>query len=122
MWWGRAAGVVSTGGTEATPTGATSTQPMPADQGLLLLSASPWGDLDRIVSKANQQEIPLTEDSRSTPARIKLEPGEYSLTMTGPGGRKTMDVSIEAGRPTLKHVPMGNVDFDALAEEVSKQR
>jgi len=112
--------IASTAGTEVTATGATSTQPIPADQGLLLLSASPWGDLDRIVRKSDQQEMPLPAEP-STPTALRLRPGEYSIIVSGPQGQKTIDVQIEAGKSITRNVPMGTVDVDALAEELSKQ-
>src|SRR5207248_2087002 len=54
----------------------------PAGQGALLLSASPWGDIEKIVDQSNQQQIALKEDDRSTPARIDLAPGKYFVTMS----------------------------------------
>jgi serine/threonine-protein kinase len=112
--------IASTAGTELTATGTTSTQPIPGDHGLLLLSASPWGELDRIVRKSDQKEMPLPAEP-STPTRVELKPGAYSVTVSGPQGRKTIDVEILAGKPTTRNVPMGGVDVDALAEELSKQ-
>jgi serine/threonine-protein kinase len=109
----------STAGTQVTTT-APSGGTIAPGQGVLLLSASPWGDLDRIVSKADQREVSLSDEARSTPARISLQPGEYTVTLSGPGDPKTIEVQIEAGKPTARHVPMGNVDFDALAREVTK--
>lgn len=106
--------------TEVTAT-APSSEPPPAGQGLLLLSASPYADLDKIVSKRNQKEIPLIEDYRSTPARIPLDPGNYTVTLSGPNGKQqTIDVEIQAGAKTHKKVDMGGVDYDALSKEVSK--
>jgi serine/threonine-protein kinase len=118
--------IASTTGTELTATSpaspTVSTQPIPGNQGMLLLSASPWGELDRIVSKSDQKEVPLEEDVRSTPSRIPLDPGAYSVTVNGPKGSKTIDVEIEAGRNTTRNVPMGGVDVDALTEELSRQQ
>ncbi|MGZ5474058.1 MAG: serine/threonine protein kinase [Thermoanaerobaculia bacterium] len=113
--------IASTAGTELTATGTTSTQPIPGDQGLLLLSASPWGELDRIVSKASQKEVPLP-DEISTPTRIALQPGGYRVTVNGPEGQKTIDVEIEAGKPTTRNVPMGGIDVDALTDELTKTK
>ena len=110
--------VVSTAGSEVT---ATSLKPAAGDQGLLLLSAAPWGELDRIVSKASQKEVPLDEELRDTPARIALAPGEYSITVNGPQGPKTIDVEIRAGEPTRANVPMGSVDFDELEKELTRK-
>ena len=111
--------IASTTGTELTATGTVSPQPIPGDQGLLLLSASPWGELDRIVNKSDQKEVPLADEVRSTPSRIALQPGEYRVTVTGPEGQKTIDVQIEAGKPTTRNVPMGGVDVDALTDELT---
>ena len=97
------------------------TVPIPAGEGVLLLSASPWGDLERIVSKSDSREITIAEELRSTPARIALEPGEYSVTVSGPAGEKTVDVQIEAGQSTAKNVATGTVDLDRLAAEVGGQ-
>ncbi|HEX8169295.1 MAG TPA: protein kinase [Thermoanaerobaculia bacterium] len=108
-------------GTDVTTTAASSNAPVPAGQGLLLLSASPWGDLDKIVSKSSHQEIALREDDRSTPARIPLDPGAYTVTVRGPAGEKSVDVEIEAGKRSPHHLNMESVDVDAVAEEVSKQ-
>ncbi|HET7436442.1 MAG TPA: serine/threonine-protein kinase [Thermoanaerobaculia bacterium] len=107
-------------GTEVTTTGAPSVAPVPAGQGLLLLSASPWGDLEKIVSANDQHEIALTAEERSTPARIPLDPGKYIVTLSGPVGTKTIDVQIETGKRTPHNIDMGSVDYDALADEVSK--
>ena len=107
-------------GTEVTTTAATSTVPIPAGQGMLLLSASPWGELEKIVSKENQREVPLTDELRSTPAAIPLDPGSYLVTINGPSGSKTIDVQIKSGQRTPHNEDMGGVDFDALAKEVSQ--
>ncbi len=108
---------LTTAGTDVTTT---APAPVPAGQGVLLLSASPWADLDRIVSKSNQKEIAIADDLRSTPARITLEPGSYLVTLSGPGGQQTIDVRIEAGKPTTQHLNLGNLDYEQLAKEMSK--
>jgi serine/threonine-protein kinase len=114
--------IASTAGTELTTIAPTTTQSIPGDQGLLLLSASPWGELDRIVSKSSQQEVRITDDERSTPTGIKLQPGDYVVTLNGPGGNKTtVDVRITAGQTTPKHVSMSGVDLDALAQDALAQ-
>lgn len=111
---------VSTAGTDITTTAAPP-PPIPGGQGVLLLSATPWGDLDRIVNTSNQKEIALEEELRSTPARIALAPGQYDVTLKGPQGPKTETVQINAGKPTLLNIEMVKVDFDELAKEVNKQ-
>jgi serine/threonine-protein kinase len=110
--------VASTAGAELTTT---SVKPLTGDEGLLLLSAAPWGELDRIVSKSSQQEIPLTAEAREIPSRIPLAAGEYSVTVNGPQGAQTIDVEIEAGKPTRKNLTMGGVDFDELEKELTRK-
>jgi hypothetical protein len=109
---------VTTAGTDVTTTARPT--PVPAGQGVLLLSASPWGDLDRIVSTSSNKEIAFDEDLRSTPARIALAPGEYDVTLNGPAGQKTVKVLINAGRPTARHIEMEKVNYDELTKELSK--
>jgi hypothetical protein len=112
--------VVTTPTTTTAPPPVTTTNvPVPAGQGLLLLSASPWADLEKIVSKSDQKEVALGE--RSTPVAVKLQPGSYTVTVKGPAGTQSDDVNIVAGQPTKKFFDMGGVDYDKLAEEVSKQ-
>ena len=107
----------ATAGTEVTSTG--STAPIAPGQGVLLLSASPWGEIERIVSKGDQKEVPLEEDL-STPARIALAPGDYTVTLSGESGTQTIDVRIDAGKPTQRNVRMRDVNFDELTQEVTK--
>lgn len=109
----------ATSGTEVTATAVTNTAPIPGGQGMLLLSASPWADLEKIVSKSDQKEVPL--DETSTPVAYKLEPGSYAVTVKGPSGTQTVDVNIVAGKQTKTIVDTGGVDYDRLSEEVSKQ-
>ena len=95
---------------------------IPAGQGALLLSASPWGDIDKIVDDRNKQQITLNEDNRSTPTRLDLAPGKYLVTMSGPAGKTTtFDVVVDAGHMTRpKTVDFGGVNFDELEKEMSK--
>jgi hypothetical protein len=106
-------------GTQVTSTGTTAT-PIPGDRGVLLLSASPWGDVEKIVNASDQKEVPLEGDT-STPTRIQLAPGKYLVTLSGPSGKTTVDVQIDAGKPTAKKVDMGGVNLDELEKEVTKQ-
>ncbi|MDQ3280311.1 MAG: protein kinase [Acidobacteriota bacterium] len=104
-------------GTEVTTTG--SSVPIAPGQGLLLLSASPWGEVERIVSKSDQREVPL-QDELSTPTRIALAPGDYAVTLNGENGKQTIDVQIEAGKQTTRNVRMKDLNFDELTQEVTK--
>ena len=111
-------GVAAT--TTVTTTAPTSTAPIPAGQGVLLLSASPWGDLEKIVDEKGKS-IDLTEEKKSTPTRIELAPGEYTVTVTGPNGTtQSKSVRIEAGKPARKMFDLESVNFDELEKEVAK--
>jgi hypothetical protein len=88
---------------------------------MLLLSAAPWGELETIIRKDDQREIPIADDKRSTPTTIPLDPGSYSVTVAGPNSKQTtVDVKIVAGQPTRRIIEMDRVDYDALAEELSR--
>ena len=107
----------ATSGTQIT---ATDVAPPPAGQGVLLLSASPWGDIEKIVNAQSQAPIDLSDEDRMTPARIALDPGKYVVTVKGPADAQTVDVQIEAGKSKRVFVPTGTVNFDELTKEVSK--
>ncbi|HEY0159697.1 MAG TPA: serine/threonine-protein kinase [Thermoanaerobaculia bacterium] len=109
----------STAGTQVTTT-ASSGAPIAPGEGVLLLSASPWGEIEKIVSKDDSKEVPLRQDDRSTPARISLAPGDYQVTLSGEAGTQTIDVRIDAGKPTQRNVRMRDLNFDELTQEVTK--
>ncbi|HEX9985267.1 MAG TPA: serine/threonine-protein kinase [Thermoanaerobaculia bacterium] len=113
-----ATNTVATSGTDIVSSTAPP-QPIPSGQGVLLLSATPWGDLDKIVG-ADQQEVQLPEDSRSTPARIALQPGKYTVTVSGPARSDVIEVQIKAGELTRHNVDLGKVDYDQLAKEMQQ--
>ena len=104
-----------------TATAVTGTTPVPAGQGVLLLSASPWADLENIINEKNKKPVDLSDEKRSTPTRIELDPGKYMVTVSGPIGKKTFDVQIDAGKRTPHWEDMGGVNFDDLQKEVTKQ-
>src|ERR1051326_1321156 len=60
---------------------------VPAGQGALLLSASPWGNIDKIVDDRSKQPIVLNDADSSTPKRLDLAPGKCLVTMSGPAGK-----------------------------------
>jgi serine/threonine protein kinase len=113
--------------TTAVPSGAqvTATPPnanalLATGQGALLLSASPWGELEKIVSSDNKA-VDLSDDKRSTPTRIDLDPGRYTVTLNGPKGPETFDVEIKAGEKLGKHETLGAVDYNELEKEMNRQ-
>jgi serine/threonine protein kinase len=118
--------VTNTGGTTAT-SGTTLTVPppppnLPAGQGVLLLSAAPWGDIEKIVKSDSNKPVDLTEEKRSTPTRIELDPGKYLVTVTSSAGQQTIDVDIEAGKQTKKVIgTLGADQLNDLEKEVNPQ-
>jgi serine/threonine-protein kinase len=111
----------ATSGTSITATATSGTSPVPPGQGVLLLSASPWADIERIVNEKNNKPVDLTDEKRSTPTRIELAPGKYLVTMSGPKGTTTFDVQIDAGKRLPKWIDMGKLDLDELEREFKKQ-
>src|SRR5438067_2813709 len=96
--------------TVVTTTAPTSNAPLPPNKGLLLLSASPWGELEKIVDDKGKS-IDITDDDKSTPTSIKLDPGQYAVTMSNPnnGKSQTMSVTVEAGKPVRKSFNLDTV-------------
>jgi hypothetical protein len=106
--------------TVVTTTAPTSTAPIPAGKGVLLLSASPWGELDKIVDDKGKT-IDITDDDKSTPTSIQLDPGKYMVTMSNPNGKsQTMSITVEAGQHVKKRFDFEPVNFDELEKEVAK--
>ncbi len=104
-----------------TTTAALGMAPIPAGQGALLLSASPWGELEGIVNEKNQKSVDLSDEKRSTPTRVDLDPGTYKVTLKGPDGPKTFDVQISQGKRESHHENLGGVDIGAIEKEMSNQ-
>ncbi len=94
--------------------------PPPVGEGVLLLSANPWGEIEKIVNAQSQALVELSEDDRSTPSRIQLAAGKYRVTVKGPDDAQTVDVLIEAGKSKRVVVPTGDVNFDELQKEVNR--
>lgn len=106
-------------GTDITTT-AMNLPSMKPNEGMLLLSASPWGDIERIVNTSDNKTVPV-DANLSTPAAIPLSPGEYDITLQSDAGvRKTERVVVEGGKPTRIKVEMKPVNFDELYREVTK--
>ncbi|HEX9161902.1 MAG TPA: serine/threonine-protein kinase [Thermoanaerobaculia bacterium] len=100
---------------------ATANAPVSPDHGVLLLSASPWGDIEQIVNLDNHKKVELSDDKRSTPTAIELEPGKYSVSVRGPRDTKTVDVQIEAGKRKRMTIPTADVNYDEIEREVKPQ-
>ena len=115
-----ASSTVAPSGTLVTSTATTSTAPIASGHGVLLLSASPWGDLSQIVSEDTKKKVNFDEDSSSTPTRVELEPGKYLVTLKGPNGDQTFDVNVEAGKSTKVHKDLGSPNLDQLEKEMQQ--
>jgi hypothetical protein len=103
-----------------TTTAPTSSAPLPPGKGVLLLSASPWGELEKIVDDKGRP-VDITDDDKSTPTSIKLDPGQYAVTMSDSNGKsQTMSITVEAGKPVKRRFDFGPVNFDELEKEVAK--
>ncbi len=113
-----ATATAATSGTQIT---STATSVVPGDHGILLLSASPWGDIEKIVNVSNHKAVDLADEKRSTPTAIELDPGRYSITVRGPNNVQTVDVDIQAGKRTRKSITTGAVNFDEIEKEVKPQ-
>jgi hypothetical protein len=111
----------SVAGSTVEVTNTTGTTPPAPGKGALLLSASPWGDIDKIVNEKNNAPVDLSDEKKSTPTRIDLAPGKYLVTLTGPNGKTTFGVQIDAGQKVPKAIDLGGVNLDELEKEVTKQ-
>jgi tRNA A-37 threonylcarbamoyl transferase component Bud32 len=104
-----------------TSTAANSIAPIAPGQGALLLSASPYGELEKIVGR-NGKAVDIDDEKRSTPTRIDLPPGEYEITLKGPDDKKqTFMVNVKAGTPTRIQRNLGAVDYDQLQKDIKQQ-
>ena len=104
-----------------TATATAGTAPIPSGQGALLLSASPWGELEGIINAKDSKPVDLSDEKKSTPTRIDLEPGTYRVTLKGPDGPRTFDVQIDVGKRNPHHENFGVVDFGEIEKEMSNQ-
>ena len=106
-----------TAGTQISTT-TSSTSPIPSGEGALLLSASPYADIERIIGDGGKS-FPLPEDP-STPIRLDLPPGRYTVTLRANDVKKDIAVDIEAGKRTPQRVDMSKVDIESLAKEMNQ--
>jgi hypothetical protein len=94
---------------------------IPDGKGRLLLSASPWAELEKIEDDKGNS-VTVTEDAGSTPARVELPPGDYKVTLIGPANKPTTyEVHIKAGEVSKLSPDLGTPNLDDLQKEVTKQ-
>ena len=115
-----ATNTVAPAGAQITTTASSNQTPIAGGKGALLLSASPYADIDKIIDSKGSS-VPLADDDKSTPARLELKPGNYTVTLKSPDGSlKQIPVAIEAGKRTAQHVNMTNVNVEDLAKEMNQ--
>ena len=105
--------------------GTSTARGVPAGQGLLLLSAEPYGEIQKITDGSGK-DVELRDEDRSTPARIELAPGKYKVTMVGPpdtSKSQTFAVEIHSGMatPVKMNSKLGKVNYEELQQEVNQQ-
>jgi hypothetical protein len=113
-------GGTTVAGTETSGTTINASPSLSGDTGVLLLSASPYGEIERIVNSQDKTPVSLKDEDVSTPTRIELPAGAYAITVKGPSGTQTVSVNIEAGKRTQHLVTTGSVNIDELQREMRK--
>ncbi len=104
-----------------TQTGSRAVPGLPEGEGILLISASPWGDVSSIRDK-NNKEIQLTEDERDSPFRRSLPAGPYTITVADPDGvTKEVALTVNAGKETIHREVLKKISVDEAVAEVFKQ-
>jgi Protein kinase domain len=94
--------------------------PIAANQGALLLSASPYGEVEKLVGPQGKA-VDVDDEKRSTPTRIDLAPGKYELTLRGPGKTSTFEVTVVAGKPTSLNCDLGGIDYGQFEKDLKQQ-
>ncbi|HVR43772.1 MAG TPA: serine/threonine-protein kinase [Thermoanaerobaculia bacterium] len=110
-----------------TGTASTSTSTAPPGltaTGVLLLTGSPWAQLEKLEHLESDSAIPLGEQDRHVPLRVAdLAPGTYRVTLTDADGKPvTREVRVEPSQvATLRpDVPPG-IDLDRVVEDILRQ-
>jgi len=92
--------------------------------GLILLTASPYGRLEKILNVDTRRSFDLaTGEDAETPLRLTLPAGKYEITLSNPQSKssKTLEVQVEAKRSTSAHASLQTIDTKALTEEIFRQ-
>lgn len=94
--------------------------PIEGGEGLLVLNASPFGEIEQIIRADTGESIPLTADERSTPLRKPLPPGTYELTVMDDKGANSRKISVivEAGKTTPQYVDFQKLDLDEVSKRI----
>ncbi|HUO85341.1 MAG TPA: serine/threonine-protein kinase [Thermoanaerobaculia bacterium] len=117
------AGVVETSTAIDVPSTGGGDTALGPNQGALLLTSTPYGELERIINQQTRQPITLSHlEDRSVPLRVPLEAGVYEVTLSDrQGNHKTEVATIEAGDVERIHARFRQPDLDKLVEEILNQ-
>jgi len=116
-----------TGTPPSTETTISSTAPpvgLSETDGLILLTASPYGRLEKILNVETRRSFDLaTGEDAETPLRLTLPAGKYEITLSNPqsNSSKTLEVQVQAKQATSAHASLLKVDTKALTEEIFRQ-
>lgn len=92
--------------------------------GLILLTATPYGRLEKILNVDTRRSFDLaTGEDAETPLRLTLPAGKYEITLSNPQSKssKTLEVKVQAKQSTSAHASLQTVDTKALTEEIFRQ-
>ena len=121
------AGPPETGTPPHDQTTISSTAPPPGmaeGDGLILLTASPYGRLEKILNVETRRSFDLAKgEDAETPLRLTLPAGKYEITLSNPQSKssKTLEVQVEAKQSTSAHASLQTIDTKALTEEIFRQ-
>lgn len=116
-----------TGTPPSTQTTISSTAPpagVSETDGLILLTATPYGRLEKILNVDTRRSFDLaTGEDAETPLRLTLPAGKYEITLSNPQSKssKTLEVQVQARQSTSAHASLQKVDTKALTEEIFRQ-
>ncbi len=96
---------------------------MTANQGALLLTSTPYGELERIVNTETNQPVTLSDlEDRSVPLRVPLDPGKYEVVVSDRHGNERKEIAtIQAGDVSRVHTEFRKPDLDRMVDDILKQ-
>jgi hypothetical protein len=82
---------------------------LPTETGLLVIDASPWGEVTEILDAAGKR-LPIS--SPYTPTALSLAPGEYTIALRNPGFPRavSMKARVEPARVQTRRAEFQTVD------------
>ncbi|HEY0593220.1 MAG TPA: serine/threonine-protein kinase [Thermoanaerobaculia bacterium] len=100
----------------------TSTAP-PGRTSVLVLTGSPYTQLDKLEHLDSKQTIELSETDRSFPLRVAdLPPGSYRMTLLDRAGRPyTREIRVDGVATWRSDLPPPPADIDQVVEDILRQ-